>query len=84
VGTTALYLISYVRRLVSGPILYPYVGNLSYLARPGMAGIVGNIYMGLEDFEEQSFLLHLLQPGDLFVDVGANMGAYSLLVLWRL
>ncbi len=35
--------------------------------------------MGLEDFEEQAFMLHLLRPGDLFVDVGANVGAYSLL-----
>lgn len=26
-----------------------------------------------------SFLLHLLRPNDLFVDVGANVGAYSLL-----
>lgn len=66
-------------RLVPGPILFPYVGQTCFLARPGMAGIVGNIYMGLEDFEEQAFLLHFLRPGDLFVDVGANVGAYSLL-----
>jgi FkbM family methyltransferase len=66
-------------RLSRKSILFPYVGKTSFLASPGMAGIVGNIYMGLEDFEEQAFLLHYLRSGDLFVDVGANVGAYSLL-----
>ena len=41
--------------------------------------MASNIYTGLEDFEEMGFLLHLLREGDLFVDVGANEGAYTLL-----
>lgn len=79
-GALRLYFLFHVLGQVSpGPILYPLVGSTVFPARPGMAGIVGNIYMGLEDFEEMAFLLHLLRPGDLFVDVGANVGAYSLL-----
>ncbi len=31
----------------------------------------------LPDFAEMLFLAHLLQPGDLFADVGANVGMYS-------
>ncbi len=34
---------------------------------------------GLWDFPEQAFLLHLLRPGDLFVDVGSNVGGYTVL-----
>jgi FkbM family methyltransferase len=65
--------------LLDGPVLYPFVENVRFSVRPGMAGIAGNVYTGLEDFEEMSFLLHFLQEGDLFVDVGANVGAYTLL-----
>lgn len=66
-------------RLITKPLVFPYIGGIKFFARPGRAGIVGNIYMGLEDFEEQAFLLHFLRPNDLFVDVGANVGSYSLL-----
>jgi FkbM family methyltransferase len=59
--------------------VYPYIGETSFIASPGMAGIVGNIYTGLEDFEEQGFLLHIIRKDDLFVDVGANVGGYTLL-----
>ena len=45
----------------------------------GEAGIVGNIYTGLEDFEEMVFLLHFLRTKDVFMDVGANVGEYALL-----
>jgi FkbM family methyltransferase len=37
------------------------------------------IYYGLADFEEMRFLLDYLKAGDTFVDVGANVGVYSLL-----
>src|SRR2546425_5750897 len=46
---------------------------------PGMTGATGNIYAGLHDFEEMSFVAHLLRENDLFVDVGANVGSYTLL-----
>ena len=42
-------------------------------------GIVGNAFMGLLEFEEMAFLLHVLRPSDLFVDVGANQGSYTIL-----
>ena len=34
---------------------------------------------GLWDFPEQAFLLHLLRPEDIFVDVGSNVGGYTVL-----
>jgi FkbM family methyltransferase len=66
-------------RLVPGPVLVPFVNGANLIVRPGMAGATGNIYAGLSDFEEMAFVLHLLRPGDVFVDVGANIGAYTVL-----
>ena len=34
---------------------------------------------GLWDFPEMMFLLHFLRPGDLFADIGANVGGYTIL-----
>jgi predicted RNA methylase len=44
-----------------------------------MTGATGNIYAGLHDFHEMALLLHFLRPCDVFVDIGANVGAYSVL-----
>ncbi len=44
----------------------------------------GVIYAaGYPDWAEMSFLSHLLRPGDGFVDVGANIGVYTLLAASR-
>jgi len=40
-------------------------------------------YHELPDFEELAFTLHVLRPGDLFVDVGANQGGWSLAAAGR-
>lgn len=45
----------------------------------GMAGATGNIYMGLHEFEDMGFLLHFLNPEDLFLDIGSNIGSYTIL-----
>lgn len=47
--------------------------------RRGMKGATGNIYCGLHEFFDMMVLLHLLRPGDLFLDIGANVGTYSVL-----
>ena len=46
-----------------------------------MHGVTGNVYCGLHDFAEMSFMLHLLRAGDLFADIGANVGSYTVLAL---
>jgi FkbM family methyltransferase len=45
----------------------------------GMTGATGNVYCGLHEFVEMAFLLHFLQPGDVFLDIGANVGSYTIL-----
>ena len=44
-----------------------------------MYGATQNVYCGLNDFEDMSFLVHYLRQDDVFVDVGANIGAYTVL-----
>jgi FkbM family methyltransferase len=45
----------------------------------GMTGATGNVYCELHEFADMGFMLHLLRPGDLFLDVGANIGSYTVL-----
>jgi FkbM family methyltransferase len=66
-------------RLAPGPIAVPMAGEARILAQPGMNGATGNVYAGLHEFQDMAFTIHLLRPGDLFVDVGANVGSYSIL-----
>ncbi|MDB5594714.1 MAG: methyltransferase FkbM family [Hyphomicrobiales bacterium] len=66
-------------RVSARPMVVPFVSGTSLYARAGETGISGNIYYGLAEYEDMAFALHLLRPGDLFVDVGANAGAYSVL-----
>jgi len=76
------YTFFHLRHLIfPGPAVYAWVGGLQVLADRGLdlGAVVGNLYKGLQDFEDMSFLLHFLRPGDLFVDVGANVGTYTLL-----
>lgn len=63
----------------NNPKIHHFIDDVNFYASMGDAGIVGNIYTGLADFEEMSFLLHFLNSDDLFVDIGANVGGYSLL-----
>ena len=60
-------------------LTYNWVDDLQFSVSKGDAGMVGNIYYGLYEFEESIFLLHTLRSEDIFLDVGANIGHYSLL-----
>ena len=44
-----------------------------------MTGATGNIYCGLHEYQDMALVLHALRPGDLFADVGANIGSYTVL-----
>lgn len=61
------------------PVAYPFIGTTKLWVQKGMTGATGNIYTGLHDFEDMGFLLHFLRPEDLFIDIGANIGSYSIL-----
>lgn len=66
-------------RILRRPYVHPFTEHSRLLISRGMTGATGNLYCGLHDFEDMSFLIHFLRAGDLFVDVGANVGSYTVL-----
>ncbi len=66
-------------RFVPGAIVYDWVNGSKFLVRTGDHGLTGNIYTGLHEFPDMGFLLHVLRPDDLFIDIGANVGSYTIL-----
>lgn len=61
------------------PVVYPFIGNAKLVIQKGMNGATGNLYCGLHEFNEMAFLIHLLREKDSFLDVGANVGSYTVL-----
>jgi FkbM family methyltransferase len=66
-------------RLAGGSVLVDYVHGTRLALHAGMHGATMNFYVGLDEVRAMGFLLHYLRPDDLFVDVGANVGAYVVL-----
>jgi FkbM family methyltransferase len=70
-------------RVLSGPMVIDWVDGAKLVVSRGMAGATGNLYYGLHEFADMAFALHFLREGDLFLDVGANVGSYSVLATTR-
>jgi len=66
-------------RLLQGPLALPFVDKTRLFAIRGMTGATGNWYCGLHELSEMAFVLHALRVGDHFLDVGANIGSYTVL-----
>lgn len=58
----------------------PFVDDVRLLMRRGQTNATGNWYCGLFEAREMAFALHVIRPGEGFVDVGANVGAWSLMI----
>lgn len=61
------------------PRIFNWIHGLKFYAEKGDAGLVGNIYYKLMDYEDSMFLIDHLKKSDVFVDVGANLGHYTML-----
>ena len=66
-------------RLNHGMKQNDWVEGSKLYARRGMTGATGNLYYGLHEHREMAFLLNFLRPDDHFLDVGANIGSYTIL-----
>jgi FkbM family methyltransferase len=66
-------------RLLRGDIVCEWVNGARFFARKGETGLTQNIYTGLQEFSDMAYVLHVLRREDLFVDIGANVGSYTLL-----
>lgn len=67
------------RVLRSSAATFKWVDDTQLELELGMQGATGNLYCGLHEYADMSLLLDLLRPGQLFVDVGANVGSYTVL-----
>ena len=65
--------------LAPHPTIVDFVNGSRLILTPEMLMSHGIMAVGLYEFEEMSFVLHMLRPEDLFVDVGANIGVYTVL-----
>jgi FkbM family methyltransferase len=65
--------------MLGRPVIMPFVGDAVLVVEAGMTGATGNIYCGLHEFTDMALALHFLRPTDLFLDVGANVGSYTIL-----
>ena len=66
-------------RLSPGPHQVKFINGTHLWARSGETGVTGNIYYGLHEFEDMAFVAHVLRPSDLFADIGANAGSYTVI-----
>lgn len=67
-------------RISRKPVIYRWVEPVKLALKRGYHSLTAQVYFQYSEYSEMHFLLDHLKEDDLFVDVGANMGAYSLLV----
>lgn len=60
-------------------MVYNFIGNTKINIQKGISTSELQYYCGLSEFKDMGFLIHFLRPEDVFVDVGANIGSYTLL-----
>lgn len=53
------------------------IGKIKFPCDMSLGKIAKSIYCGCFDFEIRRLIENILKPGDIFVDVGANMGYFS-------
>ena len=66
-------------RWSKGQHIINWISGIKLSVANGMTGATGAIYVGLPEFNDMGFVLHFLREEDCFIDVGANVGIYSLL-----
>jgi FkbM family methyltransferase len=66
-------------RRIPGEVCVEFPNNTRLLIPPFMKGAAHFITPGLCEFDEMGFVLHFIRPNELFVDIGANVGAYTVL-----
>jgi FkbM family methyltransferase len=66
-------------RVLSSQFILNWIDGSKLIIKNGDTGLTGNIYFGLSEFSDMMFLLHTLQKKEIFIDIGANLGSYTVL-----
>ena len=78
-GVLKFFLWQIVSRLWKSQLVFNWLNDSKLIVENSMTGATGNIYVGLMEYEDMSFLLHYVNKDDLFFDIGANVGVYTVL-----
>jgi FkbM family methyltransferase len=62
------------------PKIINWIRGLRYYYQKGDASFSDNYFFKLADYEDSSFLINYARKTDLFLDIGANHGHYSILL----
>lgn len=70
------------KRFSSHPFVFATCTGTKAFVQRGVdtTGSAGIFYTGILELREVACLYHLLKPGDIFFDVGANQGAWGLIL----
>jgi FkbM family methyltransferase len=68
-------------RLVPGDVCVEFPNHTRLLVSPRIKGAAHYLAPRLCEFEEMTFVSHFLRPDETFVDVGANIGAFTILAV---
>ena len=77
--TVALFVWWQIISRLKSVVRVKFATKSALVVRKGMTGATGNIYCGLHEFQDMGWLLHTLRADDLFLDIGANVGSYTVL-----
>ena len=73
------WLLWQVRSRLQREVVVKWIEGQRLAVRREMTGATGNIYTGLHEFDGMMLPLHFLRSEDLFLDVGANIGSFTVL-----
>jgi FkbM family methyltransferase len=60
-------------------VVVPCISGQRLVVRLHMTGATESIYLGLHEFADMMFVLHFLREDDMFLDIGANVGIYTVI-----
>ena len=66
-------------RLTPGDICVEFPNRTRLIVSPHMKGAAHFITPRLSEFDDMAFVMHFLRPSEIFADVGANVGAFTVL-----
>jgi FkbM family methyltransferase len=69
----------FIGRVNNSRIEVEWIHGLRFYVAPGETGMTINLYCAMSEPNEMLFMLHFLHESDVFFDIGANAGSYSLL-----
>ena len=73
------WLLWQLRSRLQREVVVQWIEGQRLAVRREMTGATGNIYTGLHEFDGMMLPLHFLRSEDLFLDVGANIGSFTVL-----